>query len=88
MNECAGAWLSKAQARLATALVKEKTKFAPTVVDSAQAAWVAYRNAECRMQASVYTGGSIYPLIYLICEEGLTDTRTLEVQAATANVPH
>ena len=57
-------------------------------MNASQAAWIAYRNAECRLQAALYAGGSIHPLVYLTCEERLTDIRTTQVQSDIANVSH
>ena len=42
---------------------------------SAQKAWLAFRDAECNFSASGVSGGSIYPMIYAICLDGLTNKR-------------
>ena len=88
MNQCAGRWLSNAQARLSKTLTLARLKLGRKPVDASETAWIAYRNAECRLQAARYAGGSIYPLVYLTCEERLTDTRTAQVQSDIANVSH
>jgi uncharacterized protein YecT (DUF1311 family) len=81
-------WLSNAQGRLSKALRLERKKFPKKFVDASEAAWIAYRNAECGLQAAIYSGGSIYPLIVLTCEEHLTDSRTAQVQSDIANASH
>jgi uncharacterized protein YecT (DUF1311 family) len=88
MNGCAALWLKEADVRLAVALDAARTRFGSSFVRASQSAWVVYRNAECSAQASLYRGGSIYPLIYLTCEEALTDARTTQVQSDLANAPH
>jgi uncharacterized protein YecT (DUF1311 family) len=42
---------------------------------SAQRAWVAFRDAECKFSASGVEGGSVYPLIYSNCTTELTKAR-------------
>jgi len=42
---------------------------------SAQRAWVAFRDAECKFSASGVTAGSVYPLIYSNCTTELTKAR-------------
>ena len=42
---------------------------------SAQRAWVAFRDAECKFSASGVEGGSVYPLIYSNCVTELTRAR-------------
>jgi uncharacterized protein YecT (DUF1311 family) len=88
MNGCAASWLAAAQKRLTVALVADRKRFGAKAVAAAQAAWISYRNAECRAQASVYKGGSIYPLIFLTCEEALTDARTTQIERDLAHTSH
>ena len=87
MSGCAALWLKSANARLTVALHAAQKRFGSSVIRASQAAWVVYRNAECSAQASLYRGGSIYPLIYLTCEEALTDARTTQLQRDLANAP-
>ena len=88
MNGCAYLWLTRTQARLAQALATESKHFGAEFVRKSQAAWVTYRDADCRLQTSSYQGGSIYNLIYYTCEATLTDLRTKQVQTDIANLPH
>jgi uncharacterized protein YecT (DUF1311 family) len=37
---------------------------------SAQATWLAYRNADCKSQSDVYSGGSEQPVLYVDCLAG------------------
>lgn len=43
---------------------------------AAQRAWLAYRDLECDVQASLFEGGSLQPLIRLGCLTDLTTERT------------
>ena len=80
MNACADRWLVAAQARLTAELARARTRFGAAAVNASELAWVSYRNAECRLQAGRYAGGSIYPLVTLTCWEALTDARTAQLE--------
>ncbi len=54
----------------------------PSTLDSAQAAWVAYRDQACRAAASQYEGGSLQPVVMLDCRLRLARERTLELWRA------
>ncbi len=41
----------------------------------AQRKWIAFRDAECKFQASGVEGGSIYPEILTACGAGLVEAR-------------
>lgn len=43
---------------------------------AAQRAWIAYRDAACSVEAAVWEGGSMAPLIHATCLTRLTRTRT------------
>jgi uncharacterized protein YecT (DUF1311 family) len=45
------------------------------VLVSAQSAWIAFRDAECKFAASGVQGGSAYPTIYSNCLAELTQSR-------------
>ncbi|WP_174234511.1 lysozyme inhibitor LprI family protein [Sulfitobacter sp. SK012] len=51
----------------------------------AQRAWLAYRDAACEVQASPYQGGSIQPLIHLVCLSELTEQRTAMLNEFRSN---
>ncbi len=51
---------------------------------AAQRAWVGFRDAECTFAASGVSGGSIYPMIYGNCAEGLTRKRIADLKAYLA----
>ncbi|WP_348632828.1 lysozyme inhibitor LprI family protein [Rhizobium sp. BK068] len=48
---------------------------------SAQRSWVAFRDAECTSSSSRVAGGSVYPMVYSTCLDGLTQSRTKELKA-------
>lgn len=87
MNECAALWLSNAQTGLSRALARERKRLPVKSVNASQAAWITYRNAECRAEAAPYRGGSVYPLIYLNCQVSLTEARTTQIQHVIATLP-
>lgn len=49
-------------------------------VDKAQATWQAYRDACAESEASQYTGGSIWPMVYYTSLEELTKARTTRLK--------
>jgi uncharacterized protein YecT (DUF1311 family) len=51
---------------------------------TAQRAWVTFRDAECAFSASGVAEGSAYPMIHSMCLDGLTQTRTKDLQTYLA----
>ena len=47
---------------------------------ASQRAWLAYRDAQCALEANQYMGGSIMPLIRASCLRSLTEARTVELR--------
>jgi uncharacterized protein YecT (DUF1311 family) len=43
---------------------------------TAQRAWLTYRDAACKVHASPFEGGSIQPMVQLMCLSELTADRT------------
>lgn len=74
-----GAW----DARLNTVYGELRARFAgQTAADTLQQAqrdWIAFRDAECRFQASIYEGGSIAQVISVGCHSDMTARRALEL---------
>ena len=48
---------------------------------SAQRAWLAYRDAECRVQGYAAMGGSMRPMLVSLCLTQLTEQRTAQLRA-------
>ena len=44
--------------------------------------WIKYRDAHCKFEASFYEGGSMQPMIYSSCLEGITQDRIKELNKA------
>jgi uncharacterized protein YecT (DUF1311 family) len=88
LDECAYSELDQLRPQLAAALSAEVARYGKRIVNEAEAQWLAFRAAECRLEAGIYTGGSIYPLIYTSCEVALTSARIAEVRQVVANTPH
>ena len=80
MDECASEAYRKSDAEL-NALYKQieqrlKSDTGTTkLLIAAQRAWVVFRDAECNFSTSRVSGGTIYPMIYTECADGLTQRR-------------
>jgi len=84
MNICADADFKASDARL-NADYHEIMKrlsgdaIARKLLQEAQRAWIAFRDAECKFSSSGVEGGSIYPLVYSGCLQTLTDARVKQL---------
>ncbi|MFF7057875.1 lysozyme inhibitor LprI family protein [Achromobacter spanius] len=86
MNLCADQAYRKSDADLNEAyrtvmkrLKDDATK--TTQLQSAQKAWLFFRDAECAFSSSGTTGGSVYPMVLSQCLDTLTQARTKELRA-------
>ncbi len=50
---------------------------------AAQRAWLAFRDAHCRLDGYAARGGSLEPLLISTCKTELTETRTQELRVLT-----
>ncbi|MEM9349388.1 MAG: lysozyme inhibitor LprI family protein [Pseudomonadota bacterium] len=46
----------------------------------AQRAWISFRDAACLVESDMAKGGSMQPLLYWSCAEGLTRSRTEQLR--------
>ena len=80
MTQCAGTAFKKSDAELNT-LYKEieqrlkDSADAKKLLVTAQRNWVSFRDAECGFATSNVAGGSLYPMVYAQCADGLTQAR-------------
>ena len=86
LNLCADQAYRKSDAELNTAYrtVTERLKDDQTTLaklQSAQKAWLFFRDAECAFSSGGTTGGSDYPMVLSQCLDKLTQTRTKELRA-------
>jgi len=51
----------------------------------AQRAWLAYRDAHCRLDGYFARGGSLEPLLVSTCKTALTEERTRELRSLVEN---
>ena len=51
------------------------------LLQSAQRAWIAFRDAECAFSTGDTSDGSIHPMMVAQCLAGLTETRTKQLGA-------
>ena len=94
MNECAGrAYLEADQAmnkqwKVTLAAMRERDKgpddgFGPPSAQlllEAQRAWLAYRDAHCRVEGQYARGGSMQPMLVSMCKTQLTAARTEDLR--------
>jgi uncharacterized protein YecT (DUF1311 family) len=80
MNHCAYKSFKAADAELNQVYRQLRSHYKATPRDSqlvdAQLAWLKFRDTDCKFSADRFKGGSIAPLIYSSCQEGLTKERT------------
>jgi uncharacterized protein YecT (DUF1311 family) len=50
------------------------------LLQRAERAWVAFRDAECAFATSASVGGSIQPMEWSLCLAGVTETRTAQLK--------
>ncbi|WP_424625213.1 lysozyme inhibitor LprI family protein [Achromobacter marplatensis] len=86
LNLCADQAYRKSDAELNAAyrtvtarLKDDQTTLAK--LQSAQKAWLFFRDAECAFSSGGTTGGSAYPMVLSQCLDKLTQTRTKELRA-------
>ena len=80
LNVCAGASLKRSDVEMNTLYgrIRLRLKDDPDTLKrlvAAQRAWLAFRDAECGFASGAESGGSIYPMVYSNCLEGLTRKR-------------
>ncbi|PRH89633.1 hypothetical protein C5L14_03475 [Labrys okinawensis] len=86
MNECADKAFKKSDADLNAVYqqieqrLKDNADTKKRLV-AAQRAWVAFRDAECTFSASGASGGSIYPMVYSMCLDRVTQARVRSLEA-------
>lgn len=51
------------------------------LLQDSQRAWIAFRDAECKFASSDVEGGSIYPMVYSGCLQGVTEARVVHLGA-------
>ena len=49
------------------------------LLQESQRAWIAFRDAECKFSSSGVDGASVYPMVYALCLQGLTDERIVQL---------
>ena len=79
MNMCAGQRYEALDAQLNK--VYRKLERSPELV-AAEKAWIAFRDAQCKFEASAVAGGSMQPMVYADCLSSLTEDRIGQLQDA------
>lgn len=86
MNLCAHAAYRAQDARLNDAYRRVMQRLAVDAGDrkllqAAQRAWIAFRDAECAFRTEGYAGGSLRPMLVSQCLADLTAARTAQLEA-------
>ena len=82
MNICAAADYQAADAKLNEAyqeLVRRNDQASNKLLQTAQRAWIAFRDAECAYTTADSEGGSIHPMEVSMCLTDLTTARTKQL---------
>jgi uncharacterized protein YecT (DUF1311 family) len=82
MVRCAGQDLERAERTLDLLLEERRANADPQarrLLDTAQAAWAGYAEAECRRQRDAARGGTIAPLLEIGCRHALTEVRVRQL---------
>lgn len=77
--EKADAALNKVYGKVVGALSDDA--HAKDLLKKSQRAWIAFRDAECDFQTVDNEGGTIYPMVYVGCQQSLTEARTKQLQS-------
>ncbi|MEY4464265.1 MAG: hypothetical protein RLZZ81_1236 [Pseudomonadota bacterium] len=84
MNYCAGEEYKKVDKKLNQIyqeILKHISEEQVNLLKKSQNLWIKYRDAECEFQSSGVYGGSVYPMILLMCFTGKTEGRIKEFEA-------
>jgi uncharacterized protein YecT (DUF1311 family) len=86
MNICAAADYKAADAKLNKAYGEMMKRLSDDaegrkLLQAAQRAWIAFRDAQCAFSAKDSKGGSIYPMLISECLAELTTARTEQLKA-------
>ena len=86
LNQCADAAFKRTDAELNAAYREIVGRLAGDLearqrLVAAQRAWLAFRDAECAFATASSADGSIYPMLYAACLDGLTGARQEQLQA-------
>jgi uncharacterized protein YecT (DUF1311 family) len=88
IDRCAASELAQLQRHLDAVLSSASSDFGRRLVNTAEARWMRFRDAECLMEASTFVGGSAHSADVLFCEVSLTVKRIVELRQAISNIPH
>jgi uncharacterized protein YecT (DUF1311 family) len=86
LDVCADADYKAADAKLNQAYAKVMKRLGDDadgrkLLQGAQRAWIAFRDAECNFQTNGSKDGTIYPMEVSLCRRGLTEERTKALDA-------
>ena len=84
LTQCAGRELANSEAALSQVYQKLRADLDDEhrpLLEKAQRAWIAFRDAECELDASHALGGSMFPMLVSDCRGGMAGTRVKDIQA-------
>jgi uncharacterized protein YecT (DUF1311 family) len=82
ITRCSGEAFKAADRRLQQLVAELRDSLPPpqrVQLDSAQLAWSTYAAVHCRLEASAYEGGSMYPMQVTACRGRLVERRIAEL---------
>ena len=84
LNQCASAALKVADSTLSrtyTRLLALSDSIRRPLLRESQRAWLNFRGTHCRYEASDHEGGTMFPMVYANCLEGLTRQRESQLRS-------
>jgi uncharacterized protein YecT (DUF1311 family) len=88
MDECAQSEFAEVQSQLAPILRYDDSRLGAKTFSSDQRQWIALRSSFCALEANLYRGGTIRPLIFQNCEVMFTANRIAQLKQFNAAIPH
>ena len=88
LTQCVAAQVTSENRILSGDVKKEEAYYKRALVVASEKAWSTYRAQECKLEASIYKGGTVYPLINENCELALTRSRVAQIETVISNGSH
>ena len=89
LTQCADRERAKSEAALSQAyksLLADLDDEHRPLLEKAQSAWLAFRDADCELDASHALGGSMFPMLVADCRSGMADTRVKDIKTLRKNL--
>jgi len=87
MVRCVDSQVAQLNGEIRFALAVEAAYLGRSGVASTESRWLEFMKSECTLEEHPYSGGSIQPLIYGVCERDLLFNRIAEVRSVVGSTP-